>query len=842
MLRNFLLGATRNLWRNKLNSLINIASLALGFAVFSFAFLYIKRETGINHGWPDADRIHRLVIDQRGLPGSTDGTFDSVNARVFPAFVDGFPDIIDRATRVYPSQHRQAGVENGNYHQMAFVDRDFADIFQHEVVSGSLEQVLQEPGFIAVSTAVAERNGWTLGTSVTFLRNAIVNGVQQEGQATFEVAAIYRVPPNISQPTNFQMLALIHDSAQALFPQGDLPWNNSNRIWLKLKPGTDLNTLHASLPTFIDRVVTAFNENLPPGDRISNHLTYRLQPVTDMYFNPTGLEGPVAGDAGKVLTIAAIGILVLLAGCSNVVSLSLAAVLDRRREIGIRKANGASPTDIAGQHVGEALLLALLSLVPALLLVDWLLVPFATLLNIRRGMNAGAGDYFILVLIAMLVGLLNGAYPALVLSRVKPQQVLKAVEIGSGRSNVRLRTLLVSCQYCFALSLMIGTLALFAQLQVVRAQPLGFNPDDVLFLRSSSQQEFDRSAGLSGELALVPGVATLVQLLLPPNTNFPLTVNSLNLASKQQDIVEATAQQMGVVPGFFDLLQIPLLAGRQFDAVRDRFDPTTRRYEDEPEAAIQEARIMLNRAATRALGFDSPEAAVDQQVFYRANDRDGKMRESPFRVIGVMEDSMYASFRRKPGPEVYARAPSQMSVPLFLIKLAQGADPAQVQQELKRIWQEVTGAPLQSINYLDTELDLAFNAERNESKLLLYCAALALFLSSIGLYGLAAYSMARNIKEVGVRKVLGAELASITGLFLWRYARPVLLANLVAWPVALYFVLQWLERFPYQMEKVWLLPLGLAASILVLLIAMLAVMSVVLKAARQRPVRALRYE
>lgn len=209
-------------------------------------------------------------------------------------------------------------------------------------------------------------------------------------------------------------------------------------------------------------------------------------------------------------------------------------------------------------------------------------------------------------------------------------------------------------------------------------------------------------------------------------------------------------------------------------------------------------------------------------------------------MIGVVEDSMYLSLRRKPGAELYLNA-SSSSVFNILLKY-EDAVGASIQQKINETWLRVVGRPLQNLSFIEPQLERAFVQEKTESRLLLICAVLALLLSSIGLYGMAAFTMGRRVKEVGVRKVLGSSVGAITKLFLWRFSRPILLANLLAWPIAVYFVLQWIEQFPYQLEKAWLLPICLSATLLVLLVALLTVGNLTAKAAAANPLRSLRYE
>ncbi|MGV3590351.1 MAG: ABC transporter permease [Gammaproteobacteria bacterium] len=838
MFLNFMRAIFRNLWRSKVNALINVASLALGLTVFAFCFLYVKKELSYDRAWPGADRIYRMVVEQKGVPGSPDGTFTNVNTRAYTALLNNYSGYIERIAKAFNGNVKVAGEGSNQYPSIGIVDPVFIEMFRYEERAGSLAEVLRNPSQIAVSETFAATypGGLSIGSELELEGNYSMNG-QRPPSVSFEVAAIFRAPELVSPNLDFSMLVLMDDYVLKLYPQGIRMWADTHQIWLRFKPEVDAADFAALMPDFIDREVTAFNAMLGPGEKISEHLQYWFQPLTALHLNPVSPNEFGAGDKSRVLTTAALGVLVLLVGCSNSISLSLATVLERRREIGIRKAAGALPRDILVHYLSEAVLLALVALLPALALLQLLLPPFLVLLNVREGLELIAADYAVLAAIAMMVGLASGAYPALVLARVKPQLVLKTGAESRGRGTQKVRTLLVGFQFCFALVLMITTLALYAQLQSVRSQPLGFDAENLLYAAITSNSENASSAALLEELRKVPGVTAALRFGTPPNTSaLEYLGTSIPFVNKNGDFTEARVMRMSASPGQFALLGIPVLAGREFDATRDAFDAATRQYADGTTAG--EGRIVLNRSAVRALGFASPDAAVEQVVHMNFADAAGKVSEIPVRVVGVVEDSMYESLRSKPGPRAFV---PMSTGSIYMMRIDPRAV-ATIIDSVKETWQQVSGVPLQFVTFVEPRVEAAYAQERNESRLLLYSAGLALFLACIGLYGMAAFTMERNIKEIGVRKVLGAGVVGITRLYLWRYARPVLVASLVASPVALYFVLQWMQRFPYQLDRAWLLPLNVAAIGVVLAIALLTVVGLVLKAARSRPVVALRYE
>lgn len=836
MIKHFIVAALRNLLRHKLQTLINIASLATGLTVFAFSFLYVKQETSYDRGWPDGERVHRLTLEQRGFPGLPDRSYFATLARSYDRLMARFGDEFEHASRVYPGPVKLP--ESEALTSLWHVDADLVEILQPEVLEGDLARAVSGPGFLALEEEYAERAG---------LQGRIGERLMLEGisgnEIEFELAAIYRLPRPVAPASTIPMLTLMHDRSIPLFFAGQgnagAPWENQVQAWVKFREGLSTDAFNALQPAYIQQTVVDYAEALGPERRISDHLFYYWQPVRELHFKPltteAGNAGASYGDMARVTAFAAVGILVLLVGCSNSISLSLAAALERRREVGVRKAAGALPQDILWQRLGEAVLLALLALIPAIAVLELLLPSFQALLPFVE-VDAGPLEYSMLAAIAIVVGLACGLYPALVLSATRPQAVLRSRAAETAKGRVPLRSLLVAVQFFLASILLIGTSALYLQLSVTRSQPLGFDASNVLML-FQNQPGVTLSA-LRSELAKLPGVVRVIPGSTPPNAGIPPSAVADTIIRNPGDRNEVDVHRQQHDFEHAELVGMRLLAGRAFDVERDNFDPQTGGY----QGGVQ--RVMLNATAVRQLGFASPEEAVEQALYIRRlNNISGEITQIPLQIIGVVEDNLYASLRRRPGPELYSATPRLVArAETSLMLKYDEAVAATIQQRIADEAQRVLGAPLTGIVHAETQIATAFQQEQNESKLLLICGSLALLLASAGLYGLAAFTIENQVKEVGIRKALGAQAASIVTLYLWRFGRPILLACLVAWPVAIYFVLQWIERFPYQLERAWLLPICAGTMAAVLLIAMLAVSVMTTRAAIANPVRSLRYE
>ena len=300
----------------------------------------------------------------------------------------------------------------------------------------------------------------------------------------------------------------------------------------------------------------------------------------------------------------------------------------------------------------------------------------------------------------------------------------------------------------------------------------------------------------------------------------------------QQEPSGVKARRVSFKPGLFELLEIPLLAGRDFDRNRDLVQPPA-----SPGDAPQLQPVIINRVALKALEFDDPGAALGQR-FFTLFDYGSGASYTPIEIIGVVEDSMISNIQELPGAEFYYL--ESFSAPQVLFRYEATAE-AGIAQRVSDVVMEVSGFAAEPI-FLEGRLEQAFAQESRESRLLLICAALALSLSCIGLYGLVSVALRTQVKEIGVRKVLGATTSGIVSTFLKRFSVPVMLANLVAWPLAVYFVLRWIQQFPYQLDKGWLLPICLGTTAVVLLIAWLTVGALTWRAASTPPVKSLRYE
>jgi putative ABC transport system permease protein len=836
MARIFLSGALRSLLRHKLQSLINIASLAIGLAVFGFALLYVKQELGYNQ-WPEAERVHRLIVEQRGIPGVPDSVALNLQAGLWPRMRDYFAPQIEHATRAKILPVTPVDPQESIGGPLLFVDPEFLNVFSMEVVEGDLARVLSGPGIIALEASYAERIGYRDGIGG---RVAMTSYAAPGTELEYEVGAIYRLPQPADASLRFWSLTLMHPYSFPLFGQllQFQSWDNNVQVWVKLRPDVSTEAFNALQPDFVQQEITTLNDALGPNRKVSDHVLHRWQPLSAIHFNPLpneAINDRGAGDPARVATFAIVGLLVLLVGCSNSISLSLAAALERRREIGVRKAAGALQQDILQQQLGEAVLLAMIALVPAIAMLELLQPAFQALMPFAVQIDMRWTDYALMLLIACVTGLASGAYPAFVLSSTRPQAVLKAGAQESTKRGPGLRGLLVGAQFCFASMLLIGTTALYLQLAVTRAQPLGYDVTDTLFV--AGIQSTASADAIRAELVAIPGVSEVIRGVLPPNM-FAQFVGTDETLIRSRGAQETT--QVNVVfgyYGFIDFTRMRVLAGRAYDEVLDKPAPAT----GAPPTAPREERLVINRSAARALGFATPEEAVGQLIFRRAtNNQTGQTFELPRRIIGVVEDNMYFSLRRRPGPQTYQIIQGLPDVRAMVRYEPSVAD--SIQQRVRDAIIGLSGQAPGGMTFMEDQVRAAFVQEQNESRLLLICGGIALVLASFGLYGLAAFMIERQVKEVGIRKAMGAHVTAIVTLYLWRFGRPIVLAGLLAWPVAIYFVLGWIERFPYQMERGWLLPICIGALGAVLAIALLTVSLITTRAAMMNPVRSLRYE
>ncbi len=507
-------------------------------------------------------------------------------------------------------------------------------------------------------------------------------------QATdFEVAAVYALPEPVTRSTQFQALIAKNEYSANLVPSFNGTRNFGLNVWFKLPASMDPETVNTQLDRYLDEYLVTTRENVElRGGTYSELFDFRLQALKDIYFNTEMNEFP-NGDRTRLWTFGVVAFLVLMAGSSNVISLGLAAAMERRKEVGIRKAVGALQKNITLQYLSEALALSLLALIPTVVLVNLLHPAFAGLLSITNMPDPGLLEVGIMAAICLCVGLINGLYPALVLARVKPVAVLKAQSAQPVlHRRLNLRGLLVTAQFCFAIVLLVVTSGLYLQLWITRNQPVGLDVKglagvslnfELLRTRSDIGQVF------ANELVAVPGITAASPALVMPMVNDP-SVSTLQLVNTPQDSAGAPIKTMAFKPGLFDLLGIPLLAGRDLNAVSDLPALPNPQNAERPVR-----RVVLNRAAARALGFNAVDAAIGQR-YYLLSDTGATRSYEPVEVVGVVEDSMVASIRERPGAEFYYLEPFVGTQVLFRYDASAEAD---ILARVGKLALDVTGSP-----------------------------------------------------------------------------------------------------------------------------------------------------
>lgn len=794
MFKNYLRVAFRNLWRHKGFSLLNILGLTIGMSACFLIFLYVRFELSYDNFHSKSDRIYRVVTD---INNPSEVLHFSVAAPAMPV----------AAKRDFPEIDKQVRFDQANIlvrrgtdikiqeDKAAFADSTFFEIFDFPLLKGDPATALTEPYNVVLSETAAKKY---FGSADPMGQQLLLSADNHPGKVT----GVMKDMPENTELKADMLVAMYSGAADS---NRDKNWGGfGDFTYFLLKPNTNAKALQHKFPAFLEQHIGKFmKEN-------NQTYTYLLEPLKDVYLK-SDRGGTVSGSMTNVYVFSIVGIFILLIAGINFINLTTARSTERAREVGIRKVIGAERRQLTSQFLGESVILCLIAFVLSVCLCALLLPSF----NFLAGKTISTGIFnhpnYILALlgIGIGIGLLAGIYPALVLSAFQPIIVLKG-RFATGTRGLLLRKGLVIAQFTISIGLIVATLLVGFQLNYMRSQKLGFNKDQELVLDTHGDNHRD---ALKEELRGLRGVESVA---MSSNTPGSGSMNAYSIIQNQKGEMQVCSPDLFFVD--FDYIpqyQLKLVAGRAF----------SRAFGSDTTQAM-----ILNEAGVKMLGYHRPQDAIGRD--FDQWGRKGK-------IIGVVKDFHYSSLQQVIRPLSMRIEPGgcdQISVKVS------GGNLKGTIAAIETSWHKIIPYRPFSYFFVDEMFDRQYRAEDRFGKLFLYFSVLAIFISCLGLLGLASYSTLQRTKEIGVRKVLGASVGGIVGLlskdFLWLVG----IAFLVATPLSFFLMKGWLDGFYYRVNIYsawWIFAL---AGIGAFAIALFTISFQAVKAALTNPVRSLRSE
>jgi putative ABC transport system permease protein len=820
----------RSFWRgvanNKLTTCINVGGLALGLAVFFALTFYVQREFSWDAQWQDAERIYT------GASLRESRSENSIPIRAFTPYVIGEtlqqrnPDAFETYARIFRDQG-EFNIEGEAYsnRQLSYVEPSLLQLVQLETVEGSLQDVFVDPRSLAISAKAAQvlfGEESPLGRRVTF-------SSQRNGSADYAIKAVYRVPePSVL--SDIQFMAVL-DLAALPVPNASVdtwaPPEGTSFLsvehYFKVRPGVAVAPIEADLRAFMDE-----NRYLETSD-VKTRFTF--MPLRDLHLMPTLFDS--GSNVERLRIIAGIGALVLLISGCNFVMLATLRSIDRMREVGIRKTIGGEAGQLMRQYLVDVFLQTFIAALLALALLELALPGLQARLNLPLELELFNG-YRLGQCLVVVTGftLLSGLYPAVLMSRGQPARILRDSGSGTASNGNALRRLLVGIQFAIVIGLLLTSTVVRQQIDYTRNRDRGYKVENIIGVQAGGNE---KSSTLIAEFKRIPGVVDAAVGQLTPGSILLSTSPRFTFTDTACKTTEGFVQAMGVGAGYLGLMSVPILAGREFLPEIEGVSSAGADGQAIPDLAA----VVLNLSAARALGFASADEAVDRLVTREVIGTDGEPRAADVRVIGVVADTQFSSVLLPPVPQYYYFNPRSG---WLVVKLEPAADQAAVMAGLRAAWASVMG----QTSFLPLTPDMfepgLLEREEFEARVVTGSTILALIIALLGLYGLVEATVAKRVKEIGVRKVMGAGNTSIVSLLIWQFSQPIVIANLVAWPLGFWGVSRWLQRFPYQLDTGVIAWSAVAASLVALLIAWLTIGLMAARAASAKPVLALRYE
>jgi putative ABC transport system permease protein len=794
MLKNYFKIAFRNLWRQRFFSLINILGLAVGMSACFLIYLYVGFEKSYDDFHTKADRIYRVVGDVK-TPSETIRAGVSIGPLAVFMKKD-FPEVEDAVRFAKDNFLVRKGNIKFQEKRAVLADSTLFNIFDFELVAGNKHTALREPMSIILSQTAAKKY---FGKTDPLGQQVLLTGADINATVTGIMKDI---------PGNSQILAdliVSMSSAKQIYgsPSSDSEWTGHNYYtYLLLRHHTDPKALEKKLPAFMERYHGKQARELQMFE------TLFLEPLRDVYLR-SDRGGFVTGSIRNVNIFSLIAIFILLIACINFINLTTARSVERAKEVGIRKVVGAVRFQLAKQFVGESVIICLVAFVVAVWLCIFLLPLFNNLAGKEISQSIFAEPLHIVYLLWLSIGIgvVAGIYPSLVLSSFKPISVLKG-RFSTGTQGLLLRRALVVFQFTISTVLIVGTIIVYRQLHYMRNQDLGFAKDQTLIINTNFDKNKD---AFMQSLSSIPGVLSTSFSLSVPGSEYVSAYTQIQ--GKTGEMQKANLDLCMVDFNYIPQYGLQVVAGRAFSK----------------EFATDSTQAMvINESAVRMLGYQSP-----QEVIGKPYDQWGRKGQ----IIGVVKDFHFTSLQQQIKPLTMRIEPYGFET--ISAKVAAANLPATM-KAIETNWRSIIPNRPFEYNFLDTYFDRQYAAENKFGALFLNFAVLAIFISCLGVLGLASYSTLQRTKEIGVRKVLGASVTNIVNLLSIDFVKLVLVALLVAIPVGWYAMNNWLSAFAYRLPLTWWV--FALAGVVSLLIVFITISFQAIRAALANPVAALRSE
>ncbi|HMG93055.1 MAG TPA: ABC transporter permease [Chryseolinea sp.] len=818
MIKNYFKIGWRNLWRNKLYSTLNITGLTFGLVCFLLISLYVFDELTFDRQHTKADRIYRL-IEHKNVKG--EATTIAAGGFKLAEEAENFIPEVENTTRVMRTGRANlVDPENPVPFQetVTIADDHFLEIFDFPLIEGDRLTALKEPNTIIVNEDLAMRIFKTtdvIGKHVAF----------SHLETPLKITGILKNHPynssfnfnSVMSESSYYNFDYFKENMQSDWASGEFS------IYALLKEGSKANSISSKMTRL---VLSNFEPD--PGTELS----YSLQPLTDVHLYSEGIvdgarnsnvDAIPTGNPMYIKVFSFTAVFVLLIAGINYTNLTTARASGRVKEIGVRKTIGAIQSNLVNQFLIESLLTTVIAFLLSIFIVNLLLPAFNHFANKQLSLGIATGYRFWLVAVALVVGMgiLSGGYAAVLLSRLKPVALLKGLKIQGG--GLAVRKGLVIFQFTISTVMIIGTIVLLMQVKYLNNTDLGFNKDLMVVIDVNVGAARTNFEALKNEMAKVPSVKNVsVTSRVPGEWKIIRRVKLRNEGSTDSDNV---SYLFAADKDFMTTYEVKLAQGRNFDT---RADSST---------------IIINETLAKMLNITEVAGqTVEIEEVSRGGAFERLAENNPFkpRVIGIVKDFHFQSLRDKIEPLIlaYNENPVQ-SIDYYSVKISATNIPETL-NKLKAIMVKNDEREPFEYHFLDDQLALFYVEDERRQALLGWVAFAAVFIACLGLFGLATYSAEQRVKEIGVRKVLGATIPNLVSLLSRDFIKLVLIANAVAFPIAWWATSRWLQEYAYHIDIGWWV--FVLAAILASLVALLTVSYQAIKAAMSNPVNSLRSE